>query len=245
MGSWTRRAVVAAASAGLIVPLWAGSAQAAAPALIGDGSIKDCLEWAQENVGSGWGCYEMKVVPNQGANAVARVSWNLHEEGENYNDANWHGGLVMTRWPIEGQWKVYPPLEAEYFPAGKRHEDCNSPEYTYEGFNLDNCYVTFTGATGTLDLVFPPSMAGYVYEVYGHDKIVSDDSAGAAPSGGMVGGNTYPYVFVFKASRYKDKKGKVVVTMTCPPAKQRKSSCQPAALAKVAQSIGGSPVTPP
>ena len=30
-----------------------------------------------------------------------------------------HGGLVMTRWPIEGQWKVYPPLEAENFPAGK------------------------------------------------------------------------------------------------------------------------------
>lgn len=231
------RWAVAVGAASLIVAT-ALPAQASVPGFTGDGSIGACLEERTPEVQTD-GCYEMALAPSSTANAKVKISWDLNTTAEGFDNSMWEGGLWMQRWPIEGQWKKYPP-EGETFPAGKVHEDCVAPN-----INTSNCYRVYSGAKGSLILEFPPSMAGYVYEVYGHDNICSVDGSSCGPSGGMVGGNTYPYVFIFKAYRFKDRKGNYVVQTACPPASKRKSSCKPAAAGQLARSIGASPVTPP
>lgn len=182
-----------------------------------------------------WGCYDLQVAPNRSRDASVDLTWTLNTSAEGFNNGDWRGGIVMTRWPVEGQWKKYPSLEPVQLPGP--HEDCND-----ERISDATCYRTFGGANGTLRLDFGPKMAGYVYEVYSHDYICSTDQNSCGPSGGSVD----RYVFVLKAFQYKDRSGKTVKSASCPPSRKRTSPCLPAAIAKITDTIGGGdPVPPP
>lgn len=181
------------------------------------------------------GCYQMVVVPGTDAAAKVRITWDLYEQGK--DDGAWEGGIWLQRSPVEGQWKKYP--KGGTLPPGTEDYSCVWP------FSTATCYRLFSGAKGSLDLEFPPSMAGYVYEVVSRDNACTADRSSCGPSGGGVGYNVHDtYVFVVKASRYKNKAGEWTVTQNCPVRKQRKSSCQPAALAVLSKHIGGGDPTP-
>lgn len=230
-----------AATFALTVSMFTGQAHAIAPALIGDGSMAACKAEASPDVQTD-GCYEMKALgtslDNPGHPAQVRISWDLWTTAEGYNNANWQGGIVMTRWPVEGQWKKYPEGN-QSFPSGKTHEDCVMGQ-----FNLENCYRVFNGSKGSMDLTFPMSMAGYVYEIYSHDGILADDGVSSGPSGASVGGNTFGYVFVMKGVLFKNKQGNNVLAFKCPAASKRSGPCSPAVIPKVVANIGGGEPVP-
>jgi hypothetical protein len=227
----------------IFVGLALGLAAAAASTAVADASVTAaasdlgrCLSEGQSPTGHG--CYGMSVVPSTSATATVRIAWDL--QLTDTVDSTWQGGVWMQRWPIAGQWSSYP--KAGSLPPGTAQSDCDVPFATSAG-----CYASFAGPTGTLDLTFPPSMAGYVYEVVTMDSACSPDGATCGPSGGSVNatGND-KYVYVVKASRYKDRKSAWKVARTCPAARLRTSACQPAALAILAKTIGGgSPVALP
>jgi hypothetical protein len=198
----------------------------AAPSAQGAESYEECM--ANTQGVETWGCYDLQVAPSSGPNAVVRLKWNLFTGSEGFNNSAWKGGYVFTRWPVEGQWKKYPPLKAVYIPGA--HEGCND-----ERISPASCRGVFSGASGEANIDFSPNTAGYVYEVYSHDYICSTDGASCGPSGGSAN----RYVFVLKAVQYKDKNGKVVKTAKCPSKKKRSSACTPAATALITNNIGG------
>ena len=207
------------------------SITATAPSAQAYQSYEECM--ADVGGQQTWGCYDLKVTPSNGVAATLSLTWTLKTDAEGFNNADWVGGVVLTKWPFEGQWKKYPSFDPVYIPGP--HEDCSGDKLV-----AGNCYKVFTNSEGKLTLTFGPAMAGYVYEIYSHDYICSVDQAGCGPSGGSID----RYIFVFKAFQYKDKNGKLVKTATCPPAKQRKSACVPAAFAKLAATIGGGDPVP-
>lgn len=180
-----------------------------------------------------WGCYDLQVVPTSGLTAAVKLTWTLNTDAEGFSNSDWNGGFFLHRWPVQGQWRKYPPLRRVDLPASQ--EKCNG-----EGINTANCFGVFSGGSGETTIEFGPKMAGYVYEVVSNDYICSTDRLKCGPSGGSID----KYVFVLKAFRYQDKKGKTVKALKCPPQKMRKSACVPVTVIKLANNIGGGEPVP-
>ena len=201
-----------------------------APAAFASTPLDECVT---ESTGDEtWGCYDIEAVGSGDPSARVNLSWKLHTDAEGYDNDSWRGGVVLTGWPVEGQWKKYPTLEATLIPG---------PDANCEGnlINAGNCYQVFSGPSGTTSIEFTPGMAGFVYEVYSHDQVCAT-VGDCSPSGASVD----QYVYVLKAFQYTNKKGKVVKAAKCPPRKKRKSACVPAATAQVVDSISAAVPVP-
>ncbi len=223
-----RRATAAALmSSALLV----GGALLGAPTAVAAESYEECMATTAGT--QTWGCYNLTVKPTTEPSAAVDLFWNLNTSAEGFSNADWKGGVVLTRWPVKGQWKKYPPLEAVQIPGP--HEKCND-----DRINDANCYRTFSGPSGTTTIEFGPKMAGYVYEMYSHDYICSTDKDSCGPSGGSID----KYVFVLKAYQYTNKAGQTYRSPTCPPKSKRSSKCTPATIIKLADSIGGGEPVP-
>lgn len=203
-------------------------------------SMAECL--AEGSSATDYGCYEIAVASVSPSKVVLRVSWNLNTTAEGFSNADWKGGVWMQRRPVAGQWpKGKYPKGVEQLPSGKSQELCESA--IAAGKAGGECYRTFSGAQGSLDLEFPTSMAGYVYEIQSFDNICSVDGSSCGPSGGSIQYSSTAYAFIVKAFRYTSKQGKKMVGTTCPPAAKRSSSCKATLAAKRVNNIGGgSPV---
>jgi hypothetical protein len=203
-------------------------------------TMAQCM--ATESAATDYGCYEISVASIGPAKVVLRITWDLNTTAEGFNNADWKGGVWMQRWPVAGQWpKGGYPKGVEQLPSGKGQELCESS--IAAGSAASNCYRTFSGAKGSLDLDFPASMAGYVYEIQTSDTICSTDRSSCGPSGGSLQNSSYAYAFVIKSFKYKNKKGKNMIGTTCPAAAKRASSCTATLSARLVNNIGGgSPV---
>lgn len=245
MGSRTNASIVrigVGASVALAVafgPLASPMALAAQPSRAN--TMAECM--AAESPSTDYGCYEIAVASTSASKVVLRITWDLNTTREAFNNADWKGGVWMQRWAVAGQWpKGKYPKGVEQFPSGKAQEDCDSS--IAAGGAGSSCYRTFSGGKGSLDLEFPKSMAGYVYEIQTFDTICSADKASCGPSGGSLQGSSYAYAFILKAFKYKTKQGKNVVGTTCPPASKRASKCVATLAAKLVNNIGGGEPVP-
>lgn len=232
------RFVATAALSLAFLPMASPAALAAQPTR--STSMAECM--ATESPTSDYGCYEISVASTSPSKVVLRLAWDLNTTAEGFNNADWKGGVWMQRWPVAGQWpKGGYPKGVEQLPPGKSQELCESS--IASGSTGGNCYKTFSGAKGSLDLEFPASMAGYVYEIQTSDTICSVDRSSCGPSGGSLQNSSYSYAFVLKAFKYKNKQGKNMIGTTCPPAAKRASSCTATLAARLVNNIGGgSPV---
>ena len=240
---WLRRRArigVAMPLAGVLASasMMSGTALAAQPHR--PSTLAECM--AEESAATDYGCYEIKVVSATPSTVVLRMTWDLNSTREGVNNADWKGGLWMQSWPVAGQWpKGQYPKGEKQFPEGILAEDCGSS--VLAGDAGSKCYRTFSGASGSLDLEFPASMAGYVYEIQTWDNLCTADRSSCGPSGGALQASSYSYAFILKAFKYKNAKGKAVIGTTCPPASKRSSACTPTLAPRLFNNIGGgSPV---
>lgn len=199
-------------------------------------SMSECM--AGETAATDYGCYEIAVASSSPSKVVLRMTWDLNTTAEGFNNADWKGGVWMQRWPVAGQWpKGQYPKGVEQLPSGKNQELCESS--IASGSAASDCYRTFSGAKGSLDLEFPTSMAGYVYEIQATDTICSADRSSCGPSGGSLQNSSYSYAFVIKGFKYKNKQGKNMVGPSCPTATKRSGGCTATLAAKLVNNIGG------